>query len=368
MRSLTLKVARIETTSRLCVGRGLVGQLPTILESRRYSSIAIVADRGAEPHAQVVREALGLPSSALLLIAGGEQIKSAVGLQAIWQFLSDSKLDRRSLVVTLGGGATSDLVGFASATYMRGIEFVHVPTTLLAQVDASIGGKTGINFNGVKNLLGVVSQPSQVVIDIDVLSTLPARELRSGFAEVVKHGLIADKGYFAQVTSKPYDSWSFDELVDIVFRSCEIKHRIVESDETEQGARKTLNFGHTIGHAVEEYALQDKIALTHGEAVAIGMVAEALIAHLTGKLSEQQYERCCAGIAAAGLPTTLPIEFDEARIRSLMARDKKNIGGEIRWSLIDAIGSSIFDQTAPADVVTTALRRIQPHGDGARTF
>ncbi len=360
MRSLTLKVARIEMTSRLLIGRGLIGRLATLLQTDKYSSIAIIADRGAEAHAHTVRGSLALDQSSLLVISGGEQVKNVQGLESIWQSLSARKLDRRSLVVTLGGGATSDLVGFAAATYMRGVEFVHIPTTLLAQVDASIGGKTGINFNGVKNLLGAVSQPSHVVIDIDVLNTLPAREMRSGFAEIVKHGLIADAEYFTQVTSKPYNAWGFDELVDVVFRSCEIKQRVVESDETEQGPRKTLNFGHTVGHAIEEYALQERIALTHGEAVAIGMVAECDIAHRIGKLSQEDYARARAGIAAAGLPVSLPTHFDEDRLRALMARDKKNIGGQIKWSLINSIGSCSFDVTAPDEVVVAALDTIQP--------
>lgn len=360
MRGLNLKVARIEMTSRLLVGRELIGRLATLLETSTYSSVAIVADRGAEAHAHTVRESLDLSASSLLIISGGEQVKNVQGLESIWRFLSDQKLDRRSLVVTLGGGATSDLVGFAAATYMRGIEFVHVPTTLLAQVDASIGGKTGINFNGVKNLLGAVSQPSHVVIDIDVLTTLPPREMRSGFAEIVKHGLIADAEYFAHVTSKPYDAWSFDELMDVVFRSCEIKQRVVASDETEQGPRKTLNFGHTVGHAIEEYALQERIVLTHGESVAIGMIAEAHIAHGLGKLSQEDYAQTRAGIAAAGLPVSLPSQFDESRLRALMARDKKNIGGHMKWSLINSIGSCSFDATAPDGVVTAALEAIQP--------
>lgn len=360
MHSLTLKVARIEMTSRLLVGRELIGRLATLLQTSTYSSVAIVADRGAEAHAHTVRESLALDASSLLIISGGEQVKNVRGLESIWQFLSDRKLDRRSLVVTLGGGATSDLVGFAAATYMRGIEFVHVPTTLLAQVDASIGGKTGINFNGVKNLLGAVSQPSHVVIDIDVLTTLPPREMRSGFAEIVKHGLIADAQYFSYVTSKPYDAWSFGELVDVVFRSCKIKQRVVESDETEQGPRKTLNFGHTVGHAIEEYALQETIALTHGEAVAIGMVAEAHIAHRIGELSEEEYSRTRTGIAAAGLPVSLPSHFDESRLRALMARDKKNVAGHMKWSLINSIGSCLFDVTAPDEVVATAIATIQP--------
>jgi 3-dehydroquinate synthase len=360
MRSLTLKAARIEMTSRLLVGRGLIGRLAALVQTDRYSSIAIIADRGAEPHAHTVRESLALDPSSMLVISGGEQVKNVQGLESVWQFLSDRKLDRRSLVITIGGGATSDLVGFAAATYMRGIEFLHIPTTLLAQVDASIGGKTGINFNGVKNLLGTFSQPSHVVVDIDVLSTLPPREVRSGFGEIVKHGLIADAEYFAHVTSKPYDAWSSDELVEVVFRSCEIKQRVVQSDAIEQGPRKTLNFGHTVGHAIEEYALHDGITLTHGEAVAIGMVAESYIALRIEKLSQEDYARARAGIAAAGLPVSLPSHFDEVRLRALMARDKKNVRGHMKWSLINSIGSCSFDLTAPDDVVDAALEAIQP--------
>ncbi len=360
MRSLTLKVSRIEMTSQLWVGRALIGQLASLLPTKKYSSIAVITDGGAEAHAHTVCGSLALDPSSLLVISGGEQVKNVQGLESVWQFLADRKLDRRSLVVTLGGGATSDLVGFAAATYMRGIEFVHVPTTLLAQVDASIGGKTGINFSGVKNLLGAVSQPSHVVIDIDVLTTLPPREMRSGFAEIVKHGLIADAEYFAYVTSRPYDAWSLDELLDVVFRSCELKQRVVESDETEQGPRKTLNFGHTVGHAIEEYALQEGIALTHGEAVSIGMVAEAHIARRIGQLSHDDYAQTRAGITAAGLPVVLPTRFDETRIRALMARDKKNIGGHMKWSLIDSIGACSIDVIAPDEAVAGALDTIQP--------
>lgn len=360
MRSLTLHIARIEMTSELLVGQGLIPQIATIFKTATRSSIAIVADRGAEVFARRIQEDLALPSASLLIVAGGEQVKTVQALESTWQFFADQRLDRRSLVITLGGGATSDLVGFAAATYMRGVQFAHVPTTLLAQVDASIGGKTGINFNGVKNLLGAVSQPSHVVIDIDVLATLPDRERRSGFAEIVKHGLIADREYFTTVTSKPYSAWSSNELIEIIYRSCQIKQAIVESDETEQGPRKMLNFGHTVGHALEEYALQERIPFTHGEAVSIGMVAEAHIAHLIGKLSSEEYSASCAGIAAAGLPIILPAPFDHARILALMARDKKNVGGQIRWSLLDAIGSAVFDLSAPSEVVAQALSSITP--------
>ena len=262
MRSLTINVARIQSSSPLWVGRGLLERLPTLIALERYSSVVVVADSGASAALKRLTETLKTPNARILVLEGGERMKDSTGLQGVWEFFVAQRLDRRSLVITLGGGALSDLVGFAAATYMRGIAFMHLPTTLLAQVDASIGGKSGINFMGVKNLLGSIMQPIGIVVDIDTLATLPARELRSGFAEIIKHGLIADADYFERVTARAYSAHSPDQLVDIILRSCEIKKDIVEADETEQGVRKTLNFGHTIGHAIVKLS-QSACLLNH---------------------------------------------------------------------------------------------------------
>jgi 3-dehydroquinate synthase len=281
-------------------------------------------------------------------------------LIGVWEFFAEQKLDRRSLVITIGGGATSDLVGCAAGTYMRGISFLHVPTTLLSQVDASIGGKAGINFQGVKNLLGTIGQPIGVVIDIDTLVTLPEREVRSGFAEIVKHGLIADRSYFDTVTSQVCTSWSPDEMVSIVRRSCEIKRAVVESDETERGPRKILNFGHSIGHAVESFALTHSPALTHGEAISIGMLGEAYISHRIGKISAADLATIDQGLQAAGLPTRLPYAFPTSELRTLITRDKKNIGGKVKWTLLEGIGSAVFDIIIPEELILEVLAAIQP--------
>ena len=360
MRSLTINVARIQSSSPLWVGRGLLERLPTLIDLERYSSVVIVADSGASAALKRLTETLKTPNARILVLEGGERMKDSTGLQGVWEFFVAQRLDRRSLVITLGGGALSDLVGFAAATYMRGIAFMHLPTTLLAQVDASIGGKSGINFMGVKNLLGSIMQPIGIVVDIDTLATLPARELRSGFAEIIKHGLIADADYFESVTARAYSAHSPDQLVDIILRSCEIKKDIVEADETEQGVRKTLNFGHTIGHAIESYAISNKISLTHGEAISIGMLAESFISYKIAKITEATYLQIKHGITQAGLPTELPTKIPVTELRTALARDKKNVGNEIKWVLIDRIGKASFDLTVPEELVQEALLLIQP--------
>ncbi len=360
MATLDVNVARVESHSPLWVDRGLLEKLPSLIQSARYSSIVVVADTGAVKARDRVCTALGIPHSRVLSVQGGEAQKNTEGLMRLWEFFVEQNLDRRSLVITVGGGATSDLVGFAAATYMRGIAFINIPTTLLAQVDASIGGKAGINFHGVKNLLGSIAQPAGIVIDIDTLETLPERELRSGFAEIVKHGLIADRDYFDTVTSKRCTAWSADEMVALVHRSCEIKKRVVESDEREQGPRKTLNFGHSIGHAVESFSLAHGPSLTHGEAISIGMYGEAYISHRIGKISAADLSTIDQGLRAAGLPTRLPTPIPTAELRSLISRDKKNVGGHVKWSLLDRIGSAVFDIVVPEELIVEVLSAIQP--------
>lgn len=360
MQTLDINVARVESHCPLWVGRGLLEKLPQLIRSERYSSIVVVADAGASRAKDRVCSALGIPQSRVLSLRGGESQKNTDGLINVWEFFAEQKLDRKSLVVTIGGGATSDLVGFAAATYMRGIAFIHVPTTLLAQVDASVGGKAGINFHGIKNLIGSIAQPAGIVIDIDTLETLPERELRSGFAEVVKHGLIVDRDYFDTVTSKKCVAWTADEMVGIVHRSCEIKKRVVESDETEQGPRKALNFGHSIGHAIESFSLTHGPILTHGEAISIGMYGEAYISHRMHKISAADLATIDQGLRAAGLPTRLSSAIPTAELRALIGRDKKNVGGHVKWTLLERIGSAIFDVVIPEELITEALSAIQP--------
>lgn len=360
MLTLDVNVARTEAHSPLWVDRGLIEKLPSLIPLSKYSCVVVVADAGASKGMERVCAALSVPPSRVRSLKGGESQKDVSELVSLWEFFVEQKLDRKSLVVTVGGGATSDLVGFAAGTYMRGIAFLHVPSTLLAQVDASIGGKAGINFQGVKNLIGSIAQPVGIVIDIDALSTLPERELRSGFAEVVKHGLIADRAYFDKVTARDCARWTPDEMVEIVHRSCEIKKAVVESDETEQGPRKTLNFGHSIGHAIESFALAHGPKLTHGEAISIGMYGEAYISHRIGKISAADLSTIDAGLQTAGLPTRLPVAIPTAELRALLSKDKKNVGGQVKWTLLERIGSALFDIVIPEELIVEALSAIQP--------
>lgn len=360
MKHASVSIRESGSQSALWVGRGLIAKVAELLNVTQHSSVALIADCGASATAQVVMSSLNLPGERYLALPGGEPSKSVDSLARVWEFLTACRLDRRSLVLAVGGGAMTDLVGFAAATYMRGVSFASIPTTLLAQVDASIGGKTGINLAGVKNVVGVIRQPTAVIIDTETLNTLPQRELRSGFAEIIKHGLIADRTYFERVTSRAFSSWSEDELVDILFRSCEIKRLTVESDERESGARKSLNFGHTLGHAIEALALRDGTPITHGEAVSIGMHAATFISRAVGTCSAADLEVVTQGLTTVGLPTRLSSPQDPEELLELMALDKKNVRGESRWTLLNGLGSCVWDRPVREDVVRQAINVIQP--------
>lgn len=287
-------------------------------------------------HAKRVATTLGAD---LLVIPAGEEHKT----RATWQQLTDEMLERElgrdTTVVAMGGGVVGDLAGFVAATYMRGVPLVQVPTTLLAMVDASIGGKTGVDTPAGKNLVGAFHQPAAVVIDPLVLETLPAEHTRSGFAEIVKHGAVADAEYFERVTSF-IERWpiggrtGLTELTPIIERSVEIKAEIVARDERESGLRKVLNFGHTIGHAIE--AATD-YGVLHGEAVAMGLVTEARIAERLGVATNgtaRVIERTCR---AAGLPTSIP-SIDPQTLVRFTRTDKKARAGRVEYALPARIG------------------------------
>lgn len=360
MKSLTVTVEGVTTISPVWVGRGLLGSLSSLVDLSTYTNIVVISDSGAANTSQKLCQSLNLSPDRAHTVNGGESCKRIEELQKIWEFFTSLRLDRRSLVLPVGGGAISDLVGFAAATYMRGIAYIPVPTTLLAQVDASIGGKCGINFGGAKNMLGVIRQPSGIVVDVDTLSTLPTRDFRSGFAEIVKHGLITDRSYFDRVTSRDCTTWSADELVDIIFRSCEIKRDIVEADELEQGVRKTLNFGHTLGHAIEAYAMANGVSVTHGEAVAIGMNAASVISHRQGLLSQADQQIIIDGLTTVGLPVQLPTAMAPEKLMDLVSLDKKNVGGKTRWTLLEGLGKAVHDRDVSDDAIIEAIAAIQP--------
>lgn len=317
---------------------GALDRLPEVVRSvAARNRVVLITDT-------TVAEILGLRVSKmlgaeLLLVQTGEVHKT----RATWQQLTDQMLDRElgrdTTVVAMGGGVIGDLAGFVAATYMRGVPVVQVPTTLLAMVDASVGGKTGVDTPAGKNLVGAFHQPSAVVMDPLVLETLPAEHMRSGFAEIVKHGAVADAGYFERVSAF-IERWPLGggngliELTPIIERSVQIKSDIVARDERESGVRKVLNFGHTIGHAIEAATAY---GLLHGEAVAMGLVTEARLAENLGvatKGTAGVIERTCR---AAGLPTSIP-DIDPKTILDFTRSDKKARAGRVEYALPARIG------------------------------
>ncbi|MDP3733440.1 MAG: 3-dehydroquinate synthase family protein, partial [Candidatus Daviesbacteria bacterium] len=232
------------------VGLDLIPKLSHLVNFKKYSKIFIITDTVVGKHyLSAIKKSF--PKAKQIIIDPGEKAKNIETVKKIWQKLLFAGCDRKSIVLNVGGGVTGDIGGFAAATYMRGIDFIQIPTTLLAQADASVGGKVAVNFAKVKNLIGSFNQPIAVFCDINFLSTLPDREFISGFAEVIKHGIIADKKYFDFVTSKKPKDFTKQELIKIILGSIKIKAAIVNKDEKETGQRRLLNFGHTIGHAIE---------------------------------------------------------------------------------------------------------------------
>ena len=317
----------------------LAESLPAFLNSYDFSAIAVIVDNHTFKFCYPEIKAL-LPKHTLVRIKAGEEQKHLATCELIWDALTRANFDRHALVLNLGGGVIGDMGGFCAATYKRGIAFAQLPTTLLAQVDASVGGKLGIDFNGLKNHIGVFQLPNTVLVDPAFLATLPERELRSGFAEIIKHCLIADAAMWEQIRRRDLDEQNWPELVA---HSVAIKQRVVAQDPTEKGLRKILNFGHTLGHAVETHFLsQSRKRLLHGEAIAVGMVAEAFIAYHKKMIDEillTQIEEYVFAVYGNARLT----EGDVEPILALTLQDKKNRGREVRMSLLDGPGSCAFD-------------------------
>jgi 3-dehydroquinate synthase len=246
---------------------------------------------------------------------------------------------------------------FAASTYMRGIDFINIPTTLLAQVDANVGGKTGFDFAGIKNPIGTFKQPAGVIIDTNTLASLPKREYISGFAEIIKHGIIHDASYFEKVTCRDPLQYSPSDLVDIIAGSVEIKKYFVEADETENNVRKVLNFGHTVGHAVEAIRLNSPEPLLHGEAVAVGMAAETRLSALMGLISASASDRIELALKNAHLPRTISAKSDQ--VLKKMQSDKKNERGIINFTLLTGIGCAISDQQVPENLIIKVLEELR---------
>ncbi len=312
-------------------------------------------------------------SPSLIVVPAGETAKSLKTVQTCYDLLAAHRLERKSFIIALGGGVVGDLAGFVAATYLRGLAFVQVPTTLLAQVDSSVGGKVGVNLMAGKNLVGAFYQPRLVLCDLDTLRTLPEREFHAGLAEVIKYGIIYDARLFAQLERDlPKLLWREPKtLAAVIARCCEIKAEVVGQDETENGLRAILNFGHTIGHAIENISGYGKFL--HGEAISIGQVATAkLSAGLTG-LSEDEVGRIRDLFKRAGLPVGIKLSTPRRRkLFAAMRLDKKVSGGEIKFVLARKIGNVTWGQRVPENLINRALDEIvsreskNKHGPGHR--
>ena len=346
--------------SLIWAGEESLSELAKWLIHQDFSSIVVLADEHTskfclprlEKHLQKVPAFK--KSGTLVKIPAGEKHKTFETCQLVWEHFFSMGLDRKSLVINLGGGMVGDLGGFSSACFKRGISFVQVPTTLLAQVDAGIGGKTGIDLGAYKNQIGLIVSPEVICVDPVFLETLPARELRSGFAEVLKHALIRDETAW-NILSR--FSSATDLTSDLIWDSMQVKITIVAQDPQEKNVRKALNFGHTVGHALESYFLQKhpENPLLHGEAVAAGMVCEAWVSYQAGYLStEQLYGISSTVLRLYGKIAFQPEEMEN--LRDFVMQDKKNENGRILLSLLDGIGNSRENCPASFEVITQSLR------------
>lgn len=337
------------------VGEGILTKLSKLINLNKYSSFFLITDESVERHWSKKIEEIIPDIREKIILKPGEQSKNIINVQKIWQKLLLSGSDRKTLVINLGGGVIGDIGGFAASTYMRGIDFLQIPTTLLSQVDSSVGGKVGVNFLNVKNLIGTFDQPVGVICDINLLSTLPDKEFVSGFAEIIKHGIVADKKYFDFVTSKTPRSFNKKELVKIVTGSVKIKARIVEEDEKETGKRKSINFGHTIGHAVEALSRNTNYPLCHGEAISIGLVLESKISEILGLISKHDFNQIKEALRNADLPVTLP-DFSFEALTTQIKTDKKSEKGKINWTLVQGIGRAAINQIIDDRVLNRAIK------------
>ena len=287
-----------------------------------------------------------------VLVPDGEQHKDLRSLSVIYDRLIAERFERRSCVMALGGGVVGDLAGFAAATFLRGIAYVQVPTTLLAQVDSSVGGKTGVNHQEGKNLVGAFYQPRLVLIDVAVLQSLPRREFIAGLAEVIKYGVIDDPALFQLLEEKLGKLTSLDRvlLTQVIATSCAIKAKVVEQDERENDYRAVLNFGHTVGHALEAATHYQKYL--HGEAVAIGMAQAAAISVQHGFCDQRSLERIRKLIKKAGLPLEIPREVSMQNLIQGMEVDKKSAGGKIKFVICTGIGTTRFHTLSPGEILT----------------
>ncbi len=354
-----MKTLTVELGSRsypIHVGQQLLGNAELLTRHIRGRQVMVVTNDTIAPlYLENVRQQLSDFDTASVILPDGEQYKNLDTLNTIFTALLEQRFNRDCTLVALGGGVVGDITGFAAASYQRGVAFLQIPTTLLAQVDSSVGGKTGVNHPLGKNMIGAFHQPGCVVIDTDTLDTLDDRQLSAGLAEVIKYGLIRDAGFFDWLEANMAALRARDKqaLAYAIEHSCSIKAEIVAADERESGQRALLNLGHTFGHAIETGTGYGN--WLHGEAVATGMLMAADLSARHGWLSADMVQRTKHLLQQAGLPISPPAEMDEAQFMKLMAIDKKVVDGELRLVLLKAIGDAIVTGDFKAELLGETL-------------
>ncbi|WP_373497475.1 3-dehydroquinate synthase [Aquiflexum sp.] len=329
----------------------IAGDLKSYLANQSFSKLGVITDSNTEKHCfPVIRDHLPVDSSQFSF-PSGESNKNLETCSAIWKWMTDEAFDRKALIINLGGGVTGDMGGFCAATYKRGIRFINLPTTLLSQVDASVGGKLGVDFNGFKNHIGVFAEPEAVMISEVFLKTLPDEELRSGYAEVIKHGLIQNANYFGCLKTEGWEKQNWREIIE---KSVSIKKDVVQKDPKESGLRKILNFGHTIGHAFESYYLDSERHLLHGEAIAIGMICESYLSVKKSGLSKSEMELINNMLLNVFEKFDFPVE-DIPAIVVLCSQDKKNEGKTVNFSLLTQIGKCEYNFNATIEEIEESV-------------
>ncbi|CAN5918443.1 3-dehydroquinate synthase [soil metagenome] len=337
------------------IGEAALDQLGAFLKKNKFSKIFILVDENSLQHCvpQLVSRVKKLAEAEIIELESGERNKTIDVCVNVWRVLGELGADRHSLLINVGGGVITDMGGFIAATFKRGIAFVNMPTTLLAQIDASVGGKTGVDLDGLKNEIGMFVDPKEIFVFPGFLRSLPRKQMLSGFAEALKHGLVADADYWQKlITVNIADDVSWDE---IILRSIRIKSDIVQNDPFETGRRKILNFGHTIGHALESFFLErGEASLLHGEAVVAGMICESWMSNQLAGLKENELEEIKYTLLQ--LYGTVNVDsMDDHRLIELMRHDKKNESGSINFTLLDAIGKPIINKKAAATDIIEAL-------------
>jgi len=353
---------KISASYEIYIGREILDRIGMIIAKNELASryVVITDSNVSDLYGKRFLRALsdmGIQAD-MIEFPAGEASKNVDVMLDIIKRLLGMGVDRRSALIALGGGVAGDLTGFVASTYMRGIPYIQVPTTLLAQVDSSIGGKTGIDLSAGKNLLGSFYQPKGVFIDLSFLRTLPTREFNNGMAEIVKYGIIEDTELFSLLEdeAKTIRNESMVLLETVIGRSCRIKKSIVETDEKESGLRRILNFGHTIGHAIEA---ESGYSLSHGEAVSIGMAAAAMISEKLKYLPSRDMERIRKLAEALGLPCGIPESLSTEGILSRLKTDKKKHGDAINFVLLKKLGSSFVSSEAPEEMIRETINMLK---------